>query len=146
MGVTCIAVLHLAVAVSCVVGGIGGLYVSEWGAKGHDYTRSGGQVSDMIAGVGALIALVFFVAALINVLIARGLWKMKNSSRTAAITLSILWIVFLPFGLAFFVSAPGNNDSVLSWLVVWVCLQGWTVWYLSRRNVTAAFESGDRSV
>jgi uncharacterized membrane protein (DUF2068 family) len=97
----------------------------------------GGGAGAMLAGLGIVGAVIFFVVAVLYALMGWGLWTLKNWAR-------IIVLVFAIIGLAF--GALGLMGSLLHFEVFTFALQlvpvavnALIAWYLMQPHVKQAF-------
>lgn len=150
-GVTIIAIFHYLCAALLILAGIG--FIVGGGMLGSilstAMSQSGSQVSGtgmtgLMAGLGAVFAVIFFVCAAISALLGWGLWALKNWARIIVMVFSILDVLLCGLGVLLALV----HFSVLSilWNGFWLALYGAIVWYLMQPAVKQVFEGGGRRV
>jgi uncharacterized membrane protein (DUF2068 family) len=134
-GITILAVLAFLGSALLVVGALfsllGGMLVSTLGSS-----RLG-----MLAGVGAaLIAAFLLIAAVVDVVVGVGLWKLKNWARI--ITIVLIGIGLL--GSVLSIISPFGHMHVFFFMflirrMILAAIYAWILWYLFQPNVKQAF-------
>jgi hypothetical protein len=137
-GVTAIAVLEFIGACFWAVLGIavavGGSLVGL--LLGGANQKIGGGV---LAGLGIAIAIIMWILAVLYVIVANGMLKLKNWARVVTIVFAGLAVLS---GLAGFLISHGLIFTSL----IRIALAAWILWYLMQPEVKAAFGASGSSV
>lgn len=150
VGVTIIAILQFLGAAFLILAGIGlivgggmlGAIISS--SMGQNSQVSGPGLTGFMAGLGAVLAVVFFVFACIAVLLGWGMWNLKNWARIVTMVLCCIGILFGALGLLF--ALVRFNIFSMVFICIRLAINGLIVWYLLQPNVKAAFEGGGRGI
>jgi len=105
---------------------------------------SGVNVMGILAASGVVIAVGFFIFAVIAALLGWGLLKLKNWARIISIIYSSIGILFLSLGVLF--SLVRFRPVNFMWDGFWLVVNAAIVWYLLQANVKAAFEGSPRTM
>ena len=134
-GVTIIAVLAFLGAALLVLGALfsllGGMLVSTMAAS-----RMGA-----LAGVGAAVIAVFLlIAAVVDIVVGVGLWKLKNWARIITIVLTGIGLL----GSVLSIISPFGQIHVFFFVflirrLILAAIYAWILWYLFQPNVKQAF-------
>ena len=135
-GVTVIAVLDFIGAAFCVIGGLvvlfgGAMLASFFGAAAANGTAAPG--AGFIAGLGAVLGVIILAFAILFILVAIGLLKLKNWARITSIVLSALSLLNSLNGFR------GGMAGGIAGPVIGLAINIWIIWYLLQPNVKAAF-------
>lgn len=125
------AALYLLAALGIFVGGAFFAQVAKSSAQG------GAGVTAMIAGLGAVLGVIFIVGGGLCLFVGIGLWKLANWARILEIVLLVLGLLFGLFGLLG--SLTNFHAGPLVWQVVIMAIQIWIIVYLFKPNVKQAF-------
>jgi len=134
VGVTIIAILEflgagvfIAIGLFCL---LGMSFLASLLSQMSQTRDLGGAVFTALTGLGAVFAVGFFILAAIVMLIAWGMWKLKNWARIITIILCGVGILFGIFGLLWallhfnlFVIMVGGIRLAINLLIVWYLLQ-----------------------
>jgi hypothetical protein len=150
LGVTLIGVLdflgmvvQIAIGVLMLVGmSFMGAFISKLAADNPQLANV--NMTGIMAGVGAVFAIVFFVFAIVSALIGWGMLALKNWARIISIIYSSIGI--LCFGLGLLLSLLHFRPLGFLWDAGWFAVNGLIIWYLLQPNVKAAFAGRSRTV
>jgi hypothetical protein len=137
-GVTIIAVLDFIGAAFAVIGAVlafffGTMLASFIGAAAN----ANGTVAPgagVMAGIGAVLGVVFLAFAIFAIFVAIGLLKLQNWARITSIVLSALGLL----GSFRNIAATFHGGGVVVPIIV-LAFHIWVIWYLLQPNVKAAF-------
>jgi hypothetical protein len=145
VGVTLIGVLDFlgmafwgAIGLFCLVGmSFLGAFITKIAAQSEQQLPPGTNLTAIMASVGVVMAIMFFVVALIAALIGWGMLKLKNWARIC----SIIWssVGVLLFALAILGSMLHFQPLSFIWNAGWFAVNGVIIWYLLQPQVRAAF-------
>jgi len=150
VGVTIIAILQflgaallVLVGIAMIVGGgmIGAILGS---AMGQNSQIPGGSLTGIMAGLGIVVAAVFFVFAAISAVLGWGMWSLKNWARIITMVFSCIGLLFGGLGLIF--ALMRFNMFSLVFVMIRLAINGLILWYLLQPDVKAAFEGGGRKI
>ena len=132
-GVTLLAVLDF-IAAGCLVLAalVMVLGMGFVGAMTGGHERGGAM---LLAGLGVLGAVIFFVMAAVSALIGYGMWNMQNWARILSIVFACLGVAGGLFGLM-----TGVHFHVfIMWTIIRMAIAALIIWYLFQPHVKAAF-------
>ena len=150
VGVTIIAVLQFLGAAGLVLLGIamilGGSMIGAMltSAMGQNSQIPGGSLTGIMAGLGAVVAVVFFVFAAISALLGWGMLTLKNWARIITMVLCCIGLLFGALGLLFGLLRFSIFSLMIS--IIRLAINGLILWYLLQPDVKAAFEGGGRRI
>lgn len=137
-----LSILQFIGAAFCVLVGIGLLVGGTFigGLLGGAAAGGEGGAAGMGIGflLGALGGVVFLVFAVLHVVVAWGMWTLKNWARMITLILAAIGAVFQVFGLLG--SLLDFSLGSLLYSIVVLGINGAIVWYLIQPHVKAAFE------
>jgi hypothetical protein len=136
-------VLQIGLGVVCLVGmSLFGAFITKLAADNPQLANV--NMTAIMASVGVVFAIGFFVFALISALIGWGMLALKNWARIISIIYSSIGILVCGFGLLF--SLLRFRPVNFIWDAAWLAINGLIIWYLLQPQVRAAFAGGSRTV
>jgi hypothetical protein len=139
-GVIVIAILYFLGAALCLIFGL--LFIAGGGFLATILKQQGeagaSGLASILAGLGAVIGVVFVVFCAIDVLVGWGLLTLKNWARIVAIVFSIIGLCFQAFSLMRALTHLGIPHLIIP--VVVIAIHGLIIWYLLKPEVKAAFQ------
>ncbi len=91
-----------------------------------------------MAGLGAVVAVFFFVFAAIVALLGWGMWQLKNWARIVTLVFACIGIFF--GGLWLLLSLMHFHVFAIVFLGIRLAINALIIWYLLQPHVRAAFE------
>jgi hypothetical protein len=139
-GVIVIAILYFIGAAFSLLGGLlfiagGGFLASLMNQQGQ---AGASGLATLMAGLGAVMGVVFLGFGVLDVFVALGLLKLKNWARIVAIVLSVIGACFQLLGILG--SLSHFNPGSLVFNLIFLAIYAWTIWYLLKPEVKAAFQ------
>ena len=132
-GVTLLAVLDFIAAACLVLAALAMvLGMGFIGAMSGGHERGGAM---LLAGLGVLGAVIFFIMAAVSAVIGYGMWNLQNWARILSIAFSCLGIVGGLFGLMTGV----HLHFLLIGSIIRMAIAALIIWYLFQPHVKAAF-------
>jgi hypothetical protein len=145
IGVTIIAILQFLGATILILAGVG--LIVGGGMIGSLLSRnsqlSGAGLTGIMAGLGAVVSVFFFVFAAIVALVGWGMWQLKNWARIVTLVFACIGIVF--GGIWLLLSLMHFNLFAMVFLGIRLAINGLIIWYLLQAHVKAAFEGKPRA-
>ena len=146
VGVTIISILQFLGAAFLILAGIG--LIVGGGMIGSLISRnsqlSGPGLVGFMAGLGAVVAVFFFVFAAIGATLGWGMWQLKNWARIITLVFACVGIFF--GGLWLFLSLLHFNVISMVFLGIRLAINALIIWYLLQPHVRAAFEGRPRAI
>ncbi|HZR28949.1 MAG TPA: hypothetical protein VFA71_09220 [Terriglobales bacterium] len=146
VGVTVIAILQFLGAAFLILAGIG--FILGGGIIGSLLSQnsqlSGAGLTGIMAGLGAVFAVVLFVFAAIAAILGWGMWQLKNWARIVTLVLAGIGIVFGGLGLLF--SLLHFHVITIVFIGIRLAINALIIWYLLQPDVKAAFEGRPRAI
>ena len=152
LGVTLIGVLdflgmllQIGIGVVCLVGmSFLGAFITKLAAQSEQQLPPGANITAIMATAGVVIAIGFFIFALVSAVIGWGILKLKNWARIISIIYSSIGIVL--FGLGILGSMLHFRPVSFMWNAGWFAVNALIIWYLLTPNVKAAFAGQPRTM
>ena len=148
VGVTVISIFHYLCAMLCILTGIafivGGSLLGAIMSSALSQSGSQAPGAGLMAGLGAVAAVMFFLFGAIAALLGWGLWALKNWARIIVIVFSVLDVLLCGFGVLF--ALVHFNVLSVVWNGFWLAIYGGIVWYLMQPAVKQVFEGGGRRI
>jgi hypothetical protein len=152
VGVTLIGVLDFlgmafwaAIGLFCLVGmSFLGAFITKIAAQSQQQLPPGTNLTAIMASVGVVMAIMFFVVALIAALIGWGMLKLKNWARI----MSIIWssVGVLLCGLFLLLSLLRFNLFSVMFYGFWFAVNGVIIWYLLQSQIRIAFAGRPQAI
>ena len=140
-GVTVLAILQFISTGCMVLAGLGVMLgMGVVGAMLAQQGKAGGVGVGALAGMGAALGVIVLFFAVLQGVVAWGMWTLKNWARIINIVCTGLGAAFLALGLLG--SLAHFNLFGLIWGAFWMGIYGLIIWYLMQPNVVQAFQSG----
>jgi len=144
-GVIVIAILYFIGAAFCLLGGItfiagGGFLATMMSQQGQ---AGGSGLATLMAGLGAVMGVVFLAFGVIDIFVALGLLKLKNWARIVAIVFSAIGACFQVLGILGSLSHFNPGSFIFG--LIFLAIYGWIIWYLLKPEVKAAFHGAARA-
>ncbi len=138
-GVTILAVLDfLGAALFLLLAAVFVLGFSLLGSVAGQSGDAGGEAGmAVLMGLGAAAGVIFFVIALISLVVGIGLWKLKNWARILTIVFSVLGVLSNLAGTAIPLLTGDPVSAVSS--VIGLGVNGLILWYMFQPHVREAF-------
>lgn len=92
---------------------------------------------EMLAGIGIVLAVVFFFLSALTGVLGWGLWSLKNWARVIVIVICGLGLIGAAMGLV--VGITAHLFPLLSLIMVRVAINGAILWYLLQPEAKQAF-------
>jgi hypothetical protein len=134
-GVILIGILYIIGAIVSLLAGLAAFFFG--GALMMHAAAYGMPVSGMAGGIGAFIGVIFLVSAALALIIAIGLFGLKNWARIIAMVLSAIGAVF---GLLAVFALMVHFALIMAfWQLIKIAINVLIVWYLNQPQVKQAF-------
>lgn len=139
-GVTAISIFWFVLGGFCALGGllaiVGGGFIATMLSQQGQAGSSG--LSGILASLGAVLGVVFFVFAAGYIVVAAGLWKLKEWARIVGVVLTCIAVLLQLPGL--FGTLTHFNPGRLLWSALWIAVDAFIIFYLLKPEVKAAFQ------
>jgi uncharacterized membrane protein (DUF2068 family) len=139
-GVTAISILWFVLGGLCACFGIlamvGGGFIATMLNQQGQAGSSG--LAGILAGLGAALGVLFLLFAACYVVMALGLWKLKEWARIVGVVLTAIAVLLQLPGL--FSTLTHFSPGRLLWSVLWIAIDCLIIVYLLKPEVKAAFQ------
>ena len=140
-GVTAISIFWFVLGGLCAIGGIfamvGGGFIATMLNQQGQAGSSG--MAGILAGLGAALGVLFLLFAACYVVMAIGLWKLKEWARIVGVVLTGIAVLLQLPGL--FAALTHFSLGRLLWTALWIAIDCLIIVYLLKPEVKAAFQA-----
>lgn len=140
-GVTAISILWFVLGGLCAMGGIlvmvGGGFIATMLNQQGQAGSSG--LAGILAGLGAALGVLFLLFGACYIVMALGLWKLKEWARIVGVVLTGIAVLLQLPGL--FTTLTHFSPGRLLWSVLWIAIDCLIIVYLLKPEVKAAFQT-----
>jgi hypothetical protein len=141
-GVTVISIFQFIGAAFCILLAVGMLIGGSFVGAIIGTAAGGDRAGATGVGIGMLVGVVggiaFLIIAALHVLVAWGMWTLKNWARMVTLVLAAIGAVMQVFGVLG--SLLHFHIFALIWSMIVLGINALIVWYLLQPQVKAAFE------
>jgi len=114
-----------------------GAFITKIAAESERQLPPGTNLTAVMASVGVVMAIGFFIFALLSALIGWGMLKLKNWARITSIIYSSIGILFC--GLGLLLALLHFNPISFIWDGFWLAVNVFIIWYLLQPDVKVVF-------